>query len=228
MAPAKSILVLSGGLDSTVSSWIACQKTTPLLALTFDYGQRAAKQEIRSARSLAGKLGVAHRLISLPWLQSLTHTALVDRAQDLPVLDPTDLDKFDAGLDSAQRVWVPNRNGVFLNVAASFAESLGAEWIVTGFNAEEGATFPDNSVAFVQAADAFFSYSTLTHAKVVSYTLSMDKLAIVRKGQKLGIPFEDLWFCYEGGERSCGRCESCLRAHRAFQQAGLTQLKGHL
>ena len=212
----KSILILSGGLDSTVSAYLACHETQPILALTFDYGQRATTREQQASQKIAGRLGVDHRVIKLPWLEEVTQTGLVNRNQPLPHLTPADLDNKDKGRVSARAVWVPNRNGVFLNVAASFAESLGAELLVTGFNKEEAATFPDNSAPFVQAANSFFQYSTLSHIKVTSYTLSMTKREIVAKGRELKIPFEELWSCYEAGPSPCQVCESCLRMARAF------------
>lgn len=215
----KSILILSGGLDSTVSAWIAAQETTPVLALTFDYGQKAASREKESASKIAQQLHTPHRIINLSWLAEITKTSLVAMNEELPHLDERDLDNLTKTRVSANSVWVPNRNGLFLNIAACFAESLNADILVTGFNKEEGATFPDNSAEFVESADAFFGYSTQKKVQVISHTLVWDKIEIARKGKELQIPFKDLWFCYEGGETPCRRCESCLRDFRAFREA---------
>lgn len=217
----KSILVLSGGLDSTVSSLLASQETRPLLALTFDYGQRAALKEQESSRKIAKRLEVPHQVLSLPWLSQMTSTALVNRSLPLPHLQKSELDNLTLTSRSAASVWVPNRNGLFLNMAACFAESLGADVLITGFNAEESVTFPDNSPDFVEAADRFFYYATQRHVQVQSYTLHLNKIEIVKRAVDLHVSFKDLWFCYEGGEVPCRTCESCLRAFRAFQQAGV-------
>ncbi|MBI2083278.1 MAG: 7-cyano-7-deazaguanine synthase QueC [Deltaproteobacteria bacterium] len=214
----KSILILSGGLDSTVSSFIAKEKTTPILALTFDYGQRAAKREIGAASKVAQKLGVEHRIMSLGWLAEITKTSLVNRREKIPILNEKELDDVDRTLQTAKAVWVPNRNGVFLNIAAAFAEALEASLLVTGFNAEEGITFPDNSAPFSRAADDFFWFSTLNKVKVTSFTQGMTKVEIAKKGKELGINFNEIWFCYEGGEKRCGVCESCQRSLRAFRE----------
>jgi 7-cyano-7-deazaguanine synthase len=115
---------------------------------------------------------------------------------------------------------VPNRNGIFINIAAGFAESMGAGQVVTGFNAEEAVTFPDNSADYLQAAGRALSYSTLSGIRVLSYTLMLDKAGIVRLGRRLGVPLEKVWPCYLGGERLCGRCESCKRYFRALENAG--------
>lgn len=217
----RSLLILSGGLDSTVSSWMARKSSTPVLALTFDYGQRASLQEQEAARRVARHLGVDHKVLSLPWLKEIAQTSLVDPQKALPLLKEKDLDDVAACRESAQAVWVPNRNGLFLNIAACYAESLDADQLVTGFNAEEGVTFPDNSGPFVRAADEFFWYSTWKKVRVFCPVIGMTKVDIARKAKELGVPLQDLWFCYEGGERPCRRCESCLRDFRALREAGI-------
>lgn len=218
-ATAKSILILSGGLDSTVSSWIAREESVPILALTFDYGQKASAREQEAAGKTAARLNVPHRILALPWLKELTNTALVSPKENLPKINVKDLDDPLRSRKSAEAVWVPNRNGVFLNISAAYAESLGAEILVTGFNAEEGITFPDNSAPFVRAADEFFWYSTQKKIRVVSFTLPWNKPKIAQKAKELGVPLQDLWFCYDGGRKPCRTCESCLRAFRAFREA---------
>lgn len=223
----KSVLILSGGLDSTVSAWIARERTRPLVALTFDYGQRAAQREIASVAETAKTLGVPHKILSLPWLGEITRTALVNRQAALPSLTSKDLDDMQAAQEAAAAVWVPNRNGLFLNIGAAFAESLGAELLVAGFNAEEGVTFPDNSSPFIRAADEFFWYSTLTRVKVTSYTQAMTKREIVEKARELGIDLEKIWFCYGGEAKPCRRCESCLRFYRAVADLTRPPSGGH-
>lgn len=217
----KSILILSGGFDSTVSAFIAKQKTAPILALTFDYGQRAARREIDAASKTARRLSIPHRIMSLGWLAEITQTSLVNRKEKIPALKENELDNLEWTLQTAKSVWVPNRNGVFLNIAAAFAESLKATLLVTGFNAEEGITFPDNSASFGRTADDFFWFSTLNKVKVTSFTQGMNKIEIAKKGKELGIDFNEIWFCYEGEERPCRKCESCQRSMRAFREAGI-------
>ena len=222
---AGSILILSGGLDSTVSSYIAAKETRPLLALTFDYGQRAAAREKEASRKIADRLKVPHRVLGLPWLAEITKTSLVAKETALPHPKEDELDDPSKGQATAAAVWVPNRNGLFLNIAASYAEALNAEILVTGFNAEEGITFPDNSAPFIQSANEFFWYSTQKKIRVVSYTISWNKIEIARKARDLEIPLNEIWFCYEGKNEPCRLCESCLRAFRAFREAGITPMR---
>ena len=206
----KGIAILSGGLDSTVSLAVAVRKMEVVLALTFDYGQRAARREREAAARIAKRYRIAHRVIGIPWLAGLTRTALVNRRATLP--------RHEMSVRSAKAVWVPNRNGVFIEIAAAHAESMGAARLVTGFNREEAATFPDNSKAYVGAVNRSLSYSTANGVRVVSYTIDLDKKAIVRLARRLDAPLDLVWPCYEGGRTWCGSCESCLRSLRALHE----------
>jgi len=118
-------------------------------------------------------------------------------------------------------VWVPNRNGAFINIAACFADAMKVSNIVCGFNAEEGATFPDNTPQFVEAVNKSLHYSTENHARVVAPVIGMDKVAIIKKGIEIGAPLDLSWSCYVSGEKPCGTCESCMRRARAFMRAGI-------
>jgi 7-cyano-7-deazaguanine synthase len=217
----RAIALLSGGLDSVVATWAAAREGTIALALTFDYGQRARQAEARAAARVAAALGCPHRVLPLPWLGELGGSALTDPEAAVPEPDASDLDDLDAGLETARAVWVPNRNGVFVNVAAAFAEALDCDCIVCGFNLEEAATFADNSVRFMQAADAFLALSTLRHPTLLSPTASLDKAQIVALGVRLNAPLEAVWSCYHDAGRMCWRCESCLRLKRALEANGL-------
>lgn len=217
----SSIVLLSAGLDSTVNLKQALDGGTVRAALTFDYGQRAALREAAFARRMCRRFGIRHEVIRLPWMRRITATALVKRGAPLPRPTSPELDDRPASMRSAARVWVPNRNGVFLAVGASYAEALKADLVVAGFNAEEAATFPDNSQAFLRATNSAFRFSTLSAVRAVSYTARLRKTAIVRLGMKIGAPLDLVWCCYEGGRRLCGRCESCRRFLRAVGAAGV-------
>lgn len=215
----RCVALLSGGLDSLVAAALARAEHDLALALTCDYGQRAAKREIEAARAQAEWLGCPHQVVALPWLGALGGSALTEKAAYLPEPSPQDLDRTEVVSQTARAVWVPNRNGVLINVAAAFAERLGADAVVCGFNREEAANFPDNSRAFVAAADQFWKYSTATGVRLLSPTADLDKREIVQRGQALGAPLHLVWSCYQGGEKQCGRCESCRRLARALEAA---------
>lgn len=214
----KSMVLLSGGLDSTVNFCKALREAEIVLALTFDYGQRAVEKEIQSAVTISHFYHVRHEVVTLEWLKRITNSALVNRKQSVPHISQESLDDRIITEKTAKTVWVPNRNGVFLNIAAAYGEVLGAHEIVVGFNAEEAATFPDNSTEFIEAVNESFKYSTLRRQKVVCYTDKLNKSDIVQLGQELRAPFHLMWSCYEGDDTPCKQCESCQRFQRAMQK----------
>jgi 7-cyano-7-deazaguanine synthase len=214
----KSVVLLSGGLDSSANLALCQVHDEPVLALTVDYGQRAAHREIEAAGRLARHFGVEHCVLELRWLGALGGSALTEASGEMPHPDSKDLDDREKGLESAAKVWVPNRNGVLINVAAAFAERLEAEQVVVGFNREEAATFPDNSEEFLGRATRALELSSSNHARVACYTVRMDKREIVRELEERTpeFPWELVWSCYEGSEKPCGLCESCRRLERAL------------
>ena len=223
----KSVCLLSGGLDSLVSLAAAKKETEVVIALTFDYGQRAFKDEKDSASRIASYYDVQHKVVKLDWLKDITQTSLVDKKKSVPVYTEKDLEaKPDVLLNNAKLVWVPNRNAVFVSIAAAYAEALGAELVVSGFNNEEAATFSDNSLQFVNCANALLRVSTLSRPRLVSYVQSYNKSGIVNTGIKLGVPFDMIYSCYHVSKdgKMCGSCESCARLKRAFREAGRPEM----
>jgi len=217
----SSIVLLSSGLDSAVAFKMALDEWGAELALTFDYGQRAADKEVECARRICERYGVRHEAIELPWLEDVTRTSLVYRGEQVPTLTEAELDREARARETAHAVWVPNRNGTFINIAGCFADAHDIEYVVCGFNAEEGATFPDNRPEFVEAINRSLYYSTENHAKVMAPVIDLDKAGIIKKGVSIGAPLDLSWSCYYSGERPCGKCESCVRRARAFKRAGV-------
>ena len=209
----KALVLLSGGLDSTVAAALARRTCRPVLALTVDYGQRAAKQELAASYALARRFEFEHRTVYIPYLREASTGALVDRKVDVPRPSLADLDdSTGAAARSAAAVWVPNRNFALIAMAATWAEVNDIKYVVVGFNREEAATFPDNSAEFVAAADQLLAFGTRNRVRVQSPTLGFDKAEIVAAARRLGFRASDFWSCYDGGEVPCGTCESCLRS----------------
>lgn len=216
----SAVVLLSSGLDSSFNLYRAARDFDVRLALTFNYGQRAAARELAAASSLASSLGIPHMPMELSWFKAFTKTSLV-RGTVIPSGDAVSIDDRDRSLETAKAVWVPNRNGIFLNIAAGFAEGLDCSLVIPGFNIEEASTFPDNSQAFLDSLDKSFSYSTGGRVKTFCFSTGMNKVEIVFEGLQLGLPFRKLWPCYLDGAQWCGTCESCLRFKRAVEANGL-------
>ena len=204
----KGIILLSGGLDSLVSLGLSKDEYNIQLALTFDYGQKAAHKEIEQSRKICEYYNLEHRVIKLDWLKEITNTSLVSN-----MAVPTD--NLNTS-DSAEAVWVPNRNALFLNIAASFCDSYGYKYIIYGANKEEGQTFPDNTENFRKKITEVFKYSTLKKPQVVAPLINYSKNDIVRVAMEKDVPLEFVRSCYNSGKKHCGKCESCLHLKNAL------------
>ena len=217
----KAVVLLSGGLDSSVNFYEALQVFDVILTLTFNYAQKAAAREIVSAQKLSQEEGVKNQVIDLPWFSNFQQSSLINTEKEFPTQQQVRIDDLQQSLQTAKSVWVPNRNGIFLNIGAGFAESLGASYIIPGFNKEEATTFPDNSVAFMKVLTQSFSFSTANRVQVECFTKDLEKTDILKRALELQVPLQHLWPCYDKQEKWCGVCESCMRSKRAFQAHGL-------
>jgi len=218
----KAVLLLSGGLDSSYNLFCAVRELDVAIALTFDYGQRAAPKEISASEKLCAILRIPHSVVQLPFFNHFTRTGLVNRQEPIPSGEQVSIDDMTVSNQSAKAVWIPNRNGILLNIAAGYAEGLGAKYIIAGFNAEEAQTFPDNSEDFMDRLNQSFSFSTANSVEVLSFSSALTKNEIVARGKEMDLPFQMLWPCYLGSEAPCGQCESCQRFERALRSQGLS------
>lgn len=208
MSECKSVILLSGGLDSVAALGICREEYGIKLALTFDYGQKSAKYEIENSKKICDYYKIEHKIIVLDWLKEITHTSLVSE-NDIPA------ENFGTA-DSAKKVWVPNRNGLFLNIAAAYADSYGYNYIIFGANKDEGMTFPDNTEKFRADISKVFESSTLQMPKVIAPLINCTKDDIVKIAIDKSIPLEYVRSCYASGVKHCGKCESCNHLKRAL------------
>ena len=214
----KAIVLFSGGLDSTTCLYWALAQGYTCEALTVSYGQRHAR-EVAAAREIAARLGVKHHFITLdlPWLQS---SSLVNRAAEIPDIAVEKI--VHAGIPST---YVPGRNLLFLALAGSLLDSVGAQAIIAGPNAIDFSGYPDCTPEFFAAAGAALNRGTKTGVQggieVLAPLMDLSKADIVKLAAKLNVPFELTWSCYAGGEKPCGKCDSCKLRARGFEQAGV-------
>lgn len=219
----RSIVLLSGGLDSLVSIAVAKQDYNIQLALTFDYGQKSLEREIIASQNISKYYGLEHKVIKLDWLKEITQTALVSD-DEVPTVSNEDLNSQEKTKETAKSVWVPNRNGLFVNIAASFADSYGYDYIIIGANAEEAQTFPDNSKEFIERETESFKYSTQAKPKVYAPLIDLTKGEIVKKAIIECAPLELVRSCYSQKVKHCGLCESCKRLKRALIENDCTEI----
>ncbi|MGI6296321.1 MAG: 7-cyano-7-deazaguanine synthase QueC [Armatimonadota bacterium] len=215
----KAVVLLSGGLDSATTAAIARSEGYDLYAISFDYGQRHSR-ELQSARSVAESLQVKdHLLISFD-LRSMGGSALTD---DISV--PLDRDT-DNMAESIPITYVPARNTIFLSFALGYAETIGAYDIFIGVSEVDYSGYPDCRREYIEAFEHTANLATKAgvegtgrfriHAPLIDLT----KAEAVRRGLELGLDYSLTWSCYVGGEKPCGKCDSCKLRLAAFEQAG--------
>ena len=215
----KAISVLSGGLDCTVATSVFA-KDYDIHAITFDYGQKAFKRELKAAKEICERMNWTHEVIDLPWLGDISNSSL-NTSEEIPEPSEEDLDNLEKSSVSASSVWVPARNMVFTSIAVSYAESIGAEKIIVGWDAEEAATFPDNSKEFLETFNELIKVGSPEKIRIEAPAIDLNKEEIVELGLKVGAPIELSYSCYKGDDKHCGVCESCMRRKRAFKKIGI-------
>lgn len=220
----KKIVLLSGGLDSStlLASVIQDYHPQELLALNMYYGQRHDK-EIQSARDIANFYSV--ELIELNLAEIFTRsdcTLLKSSKEAIPESSYAEQLKQTNGKPVS--TYVPFRNGLMLSAAASIAVSVGADTVYYGAHADDaaGSAYPDCSVAFVKAMNKAIYEGTGKAVKVEAPFVKLHKKDIVRIGSLLKVPYQLTWSCYEGDERACGKCATCIDRIKAFKANGLS------
>ena len=223
MTGKKTVVLLSGGLDSATTLAIARSNGFLCYALTFAYGQRH-RREIEAAKKVAESLGAAeHRIIEID-LGAFGGSALTDEAIDVPK-DRADLD----GSTQIPVTYVPARNTIFLSYAIAWAEVLGAFDIFIGVNSTDYSGYPDCRAEFIAAFEKTANLATAAAVesegryRIHTPIIEMTKARIILTGTKLGVDYSLTHSCYDPDQygRSCGRCDSCRLRLKGFAEAGL-------
>ena len=218
----KAIALLSGGLDCTVASSIY-SKDYEIHAITFNYGQKSFKQELAASKLICEKMNFKHKVIDLNWLGEISSSSL-NTDENIPEPEYDDLDNIEKSAETASSVWVPGRNTVFTSIALSFAESIGADIIIVGWDEEEARTFPDNSKEYLEKFNELFEVGSPFSIKIEAPLIDLDKNEIVELGARFNAPMELSYSCYKGDDKHCGVCESCMRRKRGFMKANVEDL----
>jgi 7-cyano-7-deazaguanine synthase len=216
----KAVVLLSGGLDSTVTLYLAMKDGYECECLTFDYGQRH-KNEVDRAAKIAGHAGVRHHIVKLefPWKGS----SLVDKSVNVP----SGRSRSQIGSDIPS-TYVPARNTIFLSIAASCAEATGSSLVYIGAHSEDSSGYPDCRKEYLEAFDRAIMLGTREGSagrlRMRFPLISKTKKEIIRLGAALGAPLQYTWSCYQAEAAPCGVCDSCVIRARGFEEAGIEDL----
>lgn len=217
---ARAVVLLSGGLDSAVTAYLAKAEGHAVYALTFAYGQRHGR-EVEAAKAVADALGVAEHKIVAVDLAQIGGSALTDAS--LPVPEGRRAEEIGRGIPAT---YVPARNTIFLAFGLAYAEVVDADFLDIGANALDYAGYPDCRPEFYEAFQEVARLGTKRGVegrpiRVRHPLVRLTKAAIVRKGAELGVPFERTWSCYHGRDEACGVCDSCQLRRKGFREAGM-------
>lgn len=213
----KAVVLLSGGLDSTTTLAQAIADGNEVTALSFRYGQRHSK-ELVSASNVAKHYGIRHVIVDMDL--SMFRSALTMKDIDVP----ENRDESQMGSDIPV-TYVPARNIIMMSVAAGLCESVDADKIYIGANVVDYSGYPDCRPEFFEAFEKMINVGTKAGVeghpiRIETPILHCSKADIVRLGKKLGAPLHLTWSCYEGGEKACGKCDSCQLRLKGFEEAG--------
>ena len=219
----KKVVLLSGGLDSSTCLAVALQGTKPdeVLAVNMYYGQKHEKEMI-SARQIAAYYGVELMELDLSMIFSRSNCSLL-RSSNNAIPEGSYAEQQDETPGKPVSTYVPFRNGLMLSAAASIAVSVGASEIYFGAHADDAAgnAYPDCSPEFSNYMDSAIFFGTDRQVRVCAPFIRNTKADIVREGLKLGVPYGMTWSCYNGRDRPCGKCGTCIDRKKAFEENGV-------
>lgn len=211
----KTIIIYSGGLDSTVLLYKLLNDGNEVEAIHFNYGQVHEGKESVMARINCKRNNVPLTEIPLDFIKNKFDSDLLRSAENIP--------EGHYAADNMKSTVVPFRNGIMLSIAAGYAWSVKAGQIAIANHAGDHPIYPDCRTEFIESMNDAIIEGTDNRVKLISPFCNMTKADIVKLGHKLKVPFENTWSCYKGGEKHCGKCGTCVERIEAFELADVTE-----
>ena len=209
----KAICILSGGMDSTLASYIAKNDGYEIIAVHFNYGQRTQDRELKAFRDICNDLDILEKYeIDIPFFTQIGASALTDKTIDVPT----------GGVEAGVPItYVPFRNGIFLSITAAIAEKEGATAMYIGVVQEDSSGYPDRTDEFINDMKKAINQGTKkdTHIDILTPLVHLSKAQIVQEAKKLNVPLEHTWSCYKEEDEACGICDSCRLRLNGFKLA---------
>lgn len=208
------MVIYSGGMDSYTVLHKAIEEGLTPFALTFDYGQRHVK-EIQVASDVCKELGINHKVIDITAINQLIGgSSLTDSSIEVALGDYEN--------SNMVNTVVPNRNMILLSLAIGYAVSIGAEKVYYGAHSGDHDIYPDCRPIFVEKMNEVAAVANYEPTEIYSPYLKSDKIGILKDGIRMGLDYSKTWTCYNGREKACGQCGSCVERLEAFEKNGLT------
>lgn len=212
-APQKAVVIYSGGMDSFTILNKAKAEGFDLYAITFDYGQKHTK-EIEFAKQVCLELGIEHKIIDITAINQLLQSSSLTSDIEIPE------GHYEAA--NMKSTVVPNRNMILLSLAIGYAVDIGAEKVFYGAHAGDHSIYPDCRPEFVHAMNDVAKIANYEPVVIVTPYLNSHKSEILTDGLKMGLDYGKSWTCYNGREKACGKCGSCVERLEAFEMNNAT------
>lgn len=210
----KGLVVLSGGMDSTVALYLAKKMYKEVEAISFNYDSKHNDEEHLRAEKTCKKLNVKWQRVNLPFINDLFKSNLLKSGGEIPeghYAEPI-----------MKKTVVPFRNGIMLSIAAGYAESIGASEIVLGNHFGDHAVYPDCRKEFIDPMTEAIKKGTYDKIRINAPFTTLTKTEIASIGRRLFVNWEDTYSCYKGNPIHCGRCSTCYERREAFIQSGVS------
>lgn len=219
----KALVLFSGGVDSTTCLGLAVKKygKENVIALSISYGQKHSR-EIEAAKAVSEYYGIEKIDLDLSLIFQFSDCSLLKNShEEIPHESYSEQLKKTDG--SPVSTYVPFRNGLFLSSAASIALSKDCGVIYYGAHSDDAAgnAYPDCSAVFNDAMNTAIYEGSGRQIKIEAPFVGMTKAEVVKTGLELGVPYELTWSCYEGGDKPCGVCGTCIDRAKAFELNGV-------
>ncbi|XPV68119.1 MAG: 7-cyano-7-deazaguanine synthase QueC [Halarcobacter sp.] len=212
----RAVCILSGGMDSTLASYIAKNDGYEIIAVHFNYGQRTQNKELEAFRNICKDLDIKEKYeIDIPFFTQIGASALTDNSIDVPI----------QGVQPGVPItYVPFRNGIFISIATAIAEKEDAQCLYIGVVEEDSSGYPDCTDTFIDKMTEAINQGTkeTTKLEIKTPLVHMMKSEIVTKSLQLNVPLEHTWSCYKEEKEACGVCDSCRLRLNGFKEANAT------
>jgi len=212
----KDIVILySGGMDSSVALYQYAQQIR--LAVSFDYGSKHNKTEIKYAAKNCKQLGIEHRIVEIDLNKMGFVSDLLQSGGDIPDGHYED--------ENMKKTVVPFRNGIMLSIAAGIAESMDCNKLLISNHAGDHAIYPDCRPDFIQSMSDAIRFGTYNKVEILAPFTNLTKREIALKGKEIEVPFENTYSCYNGQEKHCGTCGTCTERKEALEGFDKTEYR---
>ena len=219
----KALVLFSGGIDSTTCLGLAISKygKENVIALSITYGQKHTK-EIEAANAIVQYYGIEKIDLDLSLIFRFSDCSLL-KGSDEDIPHESYAQQLEKTNGSPVSTYVPFRNGLFISSAAAIALSRKCSVIYYGAHADDAAgnAYPDCSSVFNNAMNTAGYEGSGKQLKIEAPFVNMTKADVVKIGLELKVPYELTWSCYEGGDKPCGQCGTCIDRAKAFELNGI-------